>query len=113
MFIVTRVKPHPYFRREGLDVLVDVPVSVYEAMLGTKVEVPTLEGPVTLTIPPGASSGAKLRIKGRGVERGEEKGDQFVVVKVVVPKSLDDEGRELVKRLAEKAPVNARADLPW
>ena len=57
-------------------------MSVYEAVLGTKVEVPTLDGPVTLTLPPGASSGAKLRVKGRGIVRGEEKGDQLVVVKV-------------------------------
>ena len=113
LFIVTQVHPHPYFRREGLDILLDVPVSLYEALLGTKVEVPTLDGPVTLTIPPGTGSGAKLRIKGRGIERGEEKGDQLVVTKVVVPKNLDDEGRELVKRLQSKAPVDARADLRW
>ena len=113
LYIVTRVEPHPYFRRDGLDILLDLPISMYEALLGTKVEVPTLEGPVTLTIPPGTGSGAKLRIKGRGIERGEEKGDQLVVTKVVVPKSLDQEGRELVKRLQEKLPVDARADVRW
>jgi curved DNA-binding protein len=113
LFIVTSVQPHPYFRRDGLDVLVDLPVSLYEALLGTKAEVPTLDGPVTLTIPPGTSSGAKLRIKGRGVERGAEKGDQFVVVKVIVPKSLDDEDRALVQRLQAKHPIDARADAPW
>jgi len=113
LYIVTRVHPHPYFRRDNLDILVDVPLSLYEALLGTKVEVPTLDGPVTLTIPPGTGSGAKLRIKGRGIERGEEKGDQFVVTKVVVPKNLDDEARELVKRLQAKAPVDARADVRW
>ena len=80
LFIITQVRPHEYFRREGLDILLDLPLSLYEAMLGTKVQVPTLDGPVTLTVPPGTSSGAKLRIKGRGVERGGEKGDQFVVV---------------------------------
>jgi curved DNA-binding protein len=113
LYIVTRVQPHPYFRREGLDILLDVPISVYEAMLGAKVEVPTLDGPVTLTIPPGTSSHAKLRIKGRGIQRGDEKGDQFVITKVTVPKTLDDEARELVKRLQEKAPVDPRADVPW
>jgi len=113
LYIVTRVHPHPYFRREGLDILLDLPVSMYEALLGTKVEVPTLDGPVTLTIPPGTSSGAKLRIKGRGVERGEEKGDQLVVTKVIVPKNLDDEARDLVKRLQAKAPADARADVKW
>ena len=113
LYIVTQVHPHPYFRREGLDVLLDVPISMYEALLGTKVEVPTLDGSVTLTIPPGTSSGAKLRIKARGIERGEEKGDQHVVIKVVVPKSLDDEGRELLKQLQAKFPVDARADVRW
>jgi DnaJ-class molecular chaperone len=113
LYIVTQVHAHPYYRREGLDILLDVPISLYEALLGTKVEVPTLDGPVTLTIPPGTSSGAKLRIKGRGIERGEEKGDQLVVMKVIVPKNLDDEGKELVRRLQAKAPLDARSDVHW
>jgi len=113
LFIITQVLPHPYFRREGLDILLDLPLSLYEALLGAKVSVPTLDGPVTLTIPPGTSSGAKLRIKGRGVERGAEKGDELVVVKIVVPKELDDEDRQAVKRLQDKHPMDARADVKW
>jgi DnaJ-class molecular chaperone len=113
LFIITEVQPHPYFRREGLDLLVDVPISVYEAMLGVKVEAPTLEGHVTLTIPPGTSSGAKLRIKGKGVHRGDELGDQYVVIRVIVPKHLDEADKELIHKLAEKHPVAARADVPW
>jgi DnaJ-class molecular chaperone len=113
LYIVTQVQPHPYFRREGLDVLLDLPVTIYEAMLGTKVEVPTLDGPVTLTVPPGTSSGAKLRVKSRGIHRGDEKGDQLVVVKVIVPRGLDEVAKELVKQLQAKAPVDASADLKW
>lgn len=113
LFIIARVTPHPYFRREGLDVYLDVPVSIYEAVLGTKVDVPTLEGPLTVTIPPGTSSGAKLRLKGRGVERADEKGDQFVVVKVVVPKDLDEAGKNAFRDLAAKNPIDARRDLGW
>jgi len=113
LYIVTRVRPHPYYRREGLDVYVDVPLSVWEAMLGTKVEVPTLDGPVTVTVPPGTGSGAKLRVKGRGVERAGEKGDSYAVVKVVVPKGLDEEDKAAVQKLAAKHPVDARADVPW
>src|SRR5205823_41198 len=79
LYIITHVNAHPYFRREGLDIYLDVPISAYEAMLGTKLTVPTLEDSVTLTIPAGTSSSAKLRIKGRGIERAGEKGDQFVV----------------------------------
>jgi DnaJ-class molecular chaperone len=113
LFIVTHVRPHEHFRREDLDVLLDLPVSLYEALLGTKVQVPTLDGPVTLTIPPGTSSGAKLRIKGRGVQRGEDKGDQLVIVRVIVPKTLDDEDKELVRKLERKHPIDARKDMRW
>jgi DnaJ-class molecular chaperone len=113
LFIITAVEPHPYFKREGLDIYLEVPISVYEALLGTKVQVPTLDGKVTLTIPPGSSSGSKLRVKGQGIERGTEKGDQYVTLKIVVPKGLDDEDKAVVEKLASKHPVDARANLPW
>jgi len=113
LFIITHVTPHPYFRREDLNVLLDVPISLYEALLGTKAEVPTLDGPVTITIPPGTGSGAKLRIKGRGIERGDDKGDQFVVIKIIVPKNLDTDDKETIEKLAAKHPISARADLQW
>ncbi|MCC6424982.1 MAG: DnaJ domain-containing protein [Phycisphaerales bacterium] len=113
LFIITQVTPHPYFRREELNILLDLPISLYESLLGTKVEVPTLDGPVTLTLPAGTSSGAKLRIKGRGIERGDEKGDQYVVVKIVVPKNLEDGDKETIEKLAIKYPISPRADLQW
>ena len=113
LYIITKVAPHPYYRRDGLDVLVDAPISVYEAILGTKVEVPTLDGPVTVTIPPGTSSSAKLRIKERGIHRGTEKGDEYVVVKIIVPKGIDPEDKELLAKLQAKRPVNARTDVKW
>jgi DnaJ-class molecular chaperone len=113
LFILVNVRPHPYYRRDGLDVLIDLPLSMYEALFGTKVQVPTLDGPVTLTVPPGASSGAKLRIKGRGIIRSDEKGDEYAVIKIILPKDLDSEDKELVEKLAAKHPVSARADLPW
>jgi DnaJ-class molecular chaperone len=113
LYIIARVTPHPYFRREGLDVYLDLPLSLYEALLGTKLSVPTLDGPVTLTIPPGTSSGAKLRIKDRGIERAKEKGDQYVVTKIIIPKTLDEEDRKTIEALAQKHPLNARADVKW
>ena len=113
LFIVTKVLEHPYFRRDSIDVLVDIPISMYEALLGTKVEVPTLDGPVSLTIPPGTSSGAKLRIKGRGIERGSEKGDQHVIIKVMVPKTLTEHAKELLRKIESENPVNARTDIQW
>ena len=113
LFIITHVLPHPYFRREGLDIYIDLPLSVYEALLGTKVQVPTLDGPVTLTVPAGASSHSRLRIKGRGVERGNERGDEYAVIKIIVPKGLDEEDRKLVRQLEAKHPIDARADVRW
>ena len=113
LFIITHVREHPYFRREDLDIYLELPLSLYEAALGTKVEVPTLDGPVTLTIPPGTSSGAKLRIKGRGIFRGDERGDQLVVARIIIPKGLDDEDKRLIETLQDKHPINARADVKW
>ncbi|HMB95594.1 MAG TPA: DnaJ C-terminal domain-containing protein, partial [Tepidisphaeraceae bacterium] len=113
LFIITTVQPHPYFRRDGLDVLLDLPISLYEALLGTKVTVPTLDGPVTLTIPPGTGSHAKLRIKARGIHRGTEQGDQFVITRIIMPKDLDGDDKKLVEKLASKHPINARGDIKW
>jgi DnaJ-class molecular chaperone len=113
LFIITSVRPHPYFRREGLDVLVDVPISVWEAFKGTRVSVPTLDSPVTLTIPPGTSSHSKLRLKERGIFRGTEKGDQLCVVRVIMPRNLDDDDRRTLEKLAAKHPIQARADVSW
>jgi DnaJ-class molecular chaperone len=110
LYILTRVTPHAYFRREGLDIYLDCPISLYEAIFGAKVDVPTLDGKRTLTIPPLTSGGVKLRIKGHGIQRGEEKGDQIVVTKIILPKDLDEEDRKSIKRIAEKHPMNPRAN---
>lgn len=109
-----RVAPHPWFRREGKDLVVEVPVSITEAALGAKVDVPTLsEGHVVVTIPPGTSSGAKLRLRGKGVIDISTKkhGDQYVIVKVVVPQKLNDRAKQLLEELTVAAPQNPRAGL--
>jgi curved DNA-binding protein len=114
LFIITRVLPHDYFRREGLDIFLDLPISVYDALLGAKVDVPTLDGSmVQMTIPPGTNSGAKLRLKGRGIERGEEKGDQFVTIKILVPKGLDAEDETTIRALAAKHPIDTKSAVKW
>jgi DnaJ-class molecular chaperone len=113
LYIVTKIQPHAYFKRDGLDVYVEAPLSMYEALLGTKISVPTLDGPITMTIPPGTGGGAKLRIKGRGIERSGEKGDQFVEIRIVVPKTLDDEDKAAIEKIAAKHPIDARAGLGW
>ncbi|MHC5543320.1 DnaJ C-terminal domain-containing protein, partial [Singulisphaera rosea] len=111
--ILVEVEPHPYFTRDGRNLSVETPISVSEAILGAKVEVPTLDGLKSLTIPPGSSSGQKLRLKGQGVPAsgGKPEGDLFLVLKVVVPKSIDDESRELITQFAERNPLNPRAGI--
>jgi curved DNA-binding protein len=111
--IIITVEPHPYFRREGRDLLVDVPVTVGEAILGAKVDVPTTDGQKSLTIPAGSSSGLKLRLKGQGVPAsgGKPAGDLFVVLKVVVPKGVDAESRHLIEEFSRRNPYNPRAGL--
>jgi DnaJ-class molecular chaperone len=91
------VRPHPVFKREGDDILVEVPITFDEAVLGGKVEVPTITGRVSVTVPPGANAGQTLRLKGRGIKRGSKTGDQLVKLSVVMPERIDDE----LKRFAE------------
>jgi DnaJ-class molecular chaperone len=91
------VRPHPVFKREGDDILVEVPITFDEAVLGGKVQVPTITGRVSVTVPPGANAGQTLRLKGRGIKRGSKIGDQLVKLSVVMPERIDDE----LKRFAE------------
>ena len=114
LLVTVNVAPHPYFRREANHVLLDVPLTVTEAALGAKVDVPTLTGEsVTLTIPPGTSSGAKLRLKGKGFpdQKTKEPGDQLVVVKIVPPQDLSDRAQELLQQLANETPQSPREGL--
>lgn len=114
LLVTIKVAPHSYFRREGSDLLIDVPITVSEAALGTKVEIPTLaEGPVVVTIPAGTSSGAKLRLRGKGVpdQKTRARGDLYVIVKLVLPPKLDEDARKLFEQIATIAPYNPRASL--
>lgn len=87
-----RVRPHPQFKRQGTDIQLDVPITIDEAVLGAKVEVPTISGRVTLTIPKGTSSGKVFRLKGKGVKgAGGGSGDQLVTVRIVLPAHVDAE----------------------
>lgn len=114
VLVTVNVAPHPFFRREGNNLLVEVPVSISEAALGAKIDVPTIEdGIVTMTLPSGTSSGAKLRLKGKGFKNLKTKatGDQYIVIKIQVPKELDDRSRELIEEYAELNSVAIREDL--
>ena len=108
-----RIRPHPLFRRDDRDITLEVPVTIAEATLGTKVEVPTLDGRVTVTIPPGTDSGSKLRLPGKGVPHpsGGPAGHFFVSVKICVPRELDDAQAAQLSDLAGANPKELRATL--
>ncbi len=115
MYIVCSIQSHPYFTRIGNDIYLDVPISVTEACLGTKVELPTIDGRTVVTIPPGTASGRKLRLKGRGVmdARTQERGDHYAVVRIVPPKDLTPRQEALLSELQSETQFNPREDLPW
>jgi DnaJ-class molecular chaperone len=101
LFLDITVTPDRFLRRSGSDIELDLPVSVAEAALGAKVDVPTVEGRVTLSVPPGTSSGARLRLRGRGVKKSDgTRGDQFCRVEVVVPRIGPDDGE--IRKLFEE-----------
>lgn len=113
LVIETRVRPHPWLRRDGLDLTMTLPITLAEAYGGAKVEVPTFDGPVSLTIPPRSQSGQKLRLRGRGVKRGPQQGDLFVELQVRLPDRADDR-LEQALRDAESAysqPVRSELSL--
>lgn len=102
LFVECKVTPHPTFSRDDLNLLVRVPVAYHEAVLGSEVDVPTLEGNrITLKIKEGTQSGTKHRVKGRGIATGTKTGDLIVTIDVVIPTKLTNEEREAVVRLAE------------
>lgn len=107
-YLTLRVEPHPDFRREGDDIHVILPITLDEAVLGGKVDVPTIDGPVKMSIPEGATSGRKLRLRGRGVERGGQRGDQHVELKVMLPSEVDDDLRQFMKDWRGKHGYNPR-----
>lgn len=115
LYLNCTIKPHPYFTRRKADIYVDVPVSVTEAALGAKIEVPSIDGPATLTLPPGTPGGTKLRLKGCGVRKpgSDRRGDQYVVIRIAVPKAVTDEQRRLLEELGRHDQSNPRADCPW
>jgi DnaJ-class molecular chaperone len=113
LYLIITVRPHDFFRREGNDILCTVPVTVTEAALGTKIEVPSIGGKTLLRIPPGTQSGQKLRLRGKGAPsiRGDMPGNQIVEVRVVVPKVADERSKEILRELARLNPEDPRAGL--
>jgi molecular chaperone DnaJ len=114
LYIILRIGEHPVFRRDGDDIHVTVPVAAWEAALGAKIEVPTIDGRSQLRIPPGTESGQRLRLREKGVPsatRDGVRGDQIVEVKITVPEAQDLKVRELWQEMHKLNPADPRQEL--
>ncbi|MEE8536374.1 MAG: molecular chaperone DnaJ [Acidobacteriota bacterium] len=106
LYIDIKVRPHPFLRRRGNDIEIELPVSVNEAACGASIRLPTIDGWATVKLPAGTSSGRRLRLRGKGVTdpRGGRRGDQYAVVQVVIPEKLNDRSRELLREFGKLNP---------
>jgi len=110
LYLEIAVAPHPHYRLEKKDTYLDLPIAPWEAALGGKVTVPTLAGKINLSIPAGAKSGQKMRLKGRGLP-GKDAGDQFVVLQIMTPPADSDKATQLYQQMAEELSFNPRETL--
>lgn len=113
LYLIVRVEPHPVFTRKADNIYVTVPVTITEASLGAKIEVPTIDGRTQLKIPPGTQAGQKLRLREKGVASSSDgtRGDQIVEVNITVPKLQDERSKEILRELARLNPEDPRAAL--
>ena len=114
LYLIVRVDPHPVFRREGDDIYITIPIMPWEAALGARVEVPTIDGRTQLRVPPGTQSGQKLRLRGKGVKsatKDDVVGDEIVEVKITAPEVPNVEAKELWQKLEKLHPENPRDEL--
>ncbi len=113
LFIKFRVMEHKLFKRDGVDIYLDIPISFSQAALGDTIEIPTVTDPVSVKIPAGTQSGTKLRLRGRGVKnpKGSNTGDQFIIVKVETPSNLTDEEKRLFEQLQNVQKIEKKN--PW
>jgi DnaJ-class molecular chaperone len=110
LLIRVSIAPHPLFKLDGIDLRLELPITLYEAELGGKVRVPTLDGAVELTIPPHTNSGRTFRLKGKGSASKQSKGDLLVTVQIVLPDRSDAEFDELMRKWRNEKPYNPRKD---
>jgi molecular chaperone DnaJ len=111
LYVTVKVQPHPFFRRDGDTLSCVVPVAVHEAVLGARIEVPTLDGPVRLRVPPGTQNGRQFRIAGRGVPGHNGRGDLVVETRLVLPEGVDERSKELMREFGERNPNDVRKQL--
>jgi len=113
LYIITNVAPHRIFTRKGDNIYCTIPVTLPEAALGAKIEVPTVSGKAQLRIPPGTQSGQRFRLREKGAPslRSQTRGDQYVEVKIALPKIIDEDSKELLRQFARRNPENPREEL--
>lgn len=113
LYITTKVRPHPFFERRGNDLYCQLPITLTEAVLGGKIDVPTIDGPITMTLPEGTQGGQTFRLRGKGVPylKGAGRGDQYVSVQITLPRDLDPVSKELLRQFGERNPHNPRIGL--
>lgn len=111
-FVEIQVDPHPYFERDGMDIHLDIPITLSEAVLGAKINVPTPHGAVAVTVPTGSNTGRSLRLKGRGVIKGagdsEQKGDQYIRLKIMLPDKPDNKLEAFAREWSESGDYDVR-----
>lgn len=112
LYLKIDVAPHPFFKLDGNDIQCQLPVTPSEAVLGSPIEVPTLDGLVKMVIPPGVRTGQKLRLAGKGYPLNNQRGDQIVEIQIVMPKDLSPQERDLYEKLRQVERFNPRAGLP-
>ncbi|MCH8861394.1 MAG: J domain-containing protein [Proteobacteria bacterium] len=103
------VKPHSFFRLEGNDILLELPITVDEAVLGAKIQVPTVSGAVAMKVPKGSSSGKRLRLKGKGLKSGRKHGDQIVILKIALPEKSDPDLEKAISKWRKNHEYSVRA----
>ena len=102
-----KIKPHPFFTRNGKDITIEIPITLPETVLGEKIQVPTSHGPVTMTVPKGSSSGITLRLKGKGIKGG----DQYAKLKIIMPETIDADLEDAIKKWSESHVYNPRKSM--
>jgi len=111
VLITVNIAQHPFFKVDGSDLRIDLPITLYEAVLGGKIRVPTLGGAVELSIPKNTSSGRTFRLKGKGLPKPDGNGDLFVTTKIILPDGNDSELEQLMQKWRDGHPYNPRSDL--
>lgn len=106
-YVKVHIRPHPFFTRKSKDITIELPITLYECLLGSKIQVPTLKEPVEMAIPKGARSDLMLRLKGKGIKGG----DQYVKLKVVMPKEIDADLETFIRKWSETHAYHPRKDM--